>query len=93
MNSQHKQTLINDGFILIQNYFTQEEGQKVVDWANEIESWPEEKGKWMIYHETSQQNTKKRARLENFLKYHPQLNNILINRLKPLLEELVSGKS
>ena len=92
MSLDHQQTLINDGFVLIQNYFEKEEGQKVVEWANEIESWPEEKGKWMIYHESSNKNTKKRARLENFLKYHPQLNDILINRLKPLLEELVSEK-
>ena len=91
MNLNNQKSLEKDGFVLIKNYFTQEEADMVVSWANELESWPEEKGKWMIYHENNE-GAKKRARLENFLKYQPKLNDILFNRLKPLLEELVSDK-
>ena len=67
MNTNHQKSLDQDGFVLIQNYFSKEEADMVVSWANELESWPEEKGKWMIYHENNQ-DSKKRARLENFFK-------------------------
>ena len=41
----------DNGYILIKNYFTDDEANNIVRWANELENWNEEAYKWMIFFE------------------------------------------
>lgn len=93
--STYKQTLAplyhkkfwNQGYLLIPNFFTSQEGQKITTIANELNNYPEEKGKWMIYHEKTQRG-KQKARIENIVNYHPELGNLIHHKITPTLEQI-----
>ena len=76
------------GYLLFPNYFSNSEAEKIKDWSNELETWPEEKGKWMIYYEKDSQQMKKRSRIENFINYHPEMNNFIQSRVTSTLADI-----
>lgn len=93
---------MESNFVLLKDYLSESEGKRVTSWADQMDEWLEMKGKWMIYNEKvphspssllvkgeggSQQEGKlMRARIENFVPYHPELEEFLNHTLKPLLE-------
>ena len=81
---QLKEQYERDGFVVINNFFSVEEASHIVRCANTLESLPEEKYKWMIYHE----GNKNKSRLENFINYNNDIKQILETKLKPLMNDI-----
>ena len=52
----YKNVLDKDGLLLLKNFFTEEESNKIIEFADELENYKEEKGKWMIYFENGKKN-------------------------------------
>jgi len=46
-------------------------------WADEVLSWPLEKGKWMPYDEVNTKGERQIMRTEKITDYHPELENLL----------------
>ena len=61
----YKTTFESDGYVIIKNFFSTEEAENIVKYANELEEWDEKPYNWMIYFE----NNKKKSRIENFIQY------------------------
>lgn len=80
-----------NGYVLIKDFFTEDESKEIVKIADEIEKWPEQKGKWMFYFEKNKEN-KYRCRVENFVNYHDQLNEILETKLFPIVDKICGEK-
>lgn len=61
-----------DGFVVVRGLFGADEMQRVSRWSDEVESWPEIPGKYMMYFENSLLEPGKRIinRIENFYPYH-----------------------
>lgn len=78
------------GFLLLKDYFDEETSKRITRWGDEIEEWEEMSGKWMIYNEQSE--TPLRSRIENFIGYHPELEEFVNHKIKPLLEKEISRK-
>lgn len=88
MSNNDNNNLKTDGLVLLKNLFTIEESENIIRWANELENYPEEKGKWMIYFEEG----KKKSRIENFLNYHKELQQFINNKVKNKVEEVLGEK-
>jgi len=71
---------------LYYTFFSVDEADTIVSYANEIEGWNEEKFKWMIYYEQNTSGEKKKARIEHFINYHDNLNTLLRNKLMPVVD-------
>ena len=84
----YKNVLDKDGLLLLKNFFTEEESNKIIEFADELENYPEEKGKWMIYFE----NGKKKSRIENFLNYNSELKNFVQNKIHTNIENIIESK-
>ena len=77
-----------NGFLLFENFFSEEEAQKITNWANQLENLKEEKYKWAIYKEEN----KLKSRIEHFLPYQEEIKNFLNNKLQPFLEKTIKQK-
>lgn len=82
-----------DGFVLFKDYLSEHDGERVTRWGDEIESWREMKGKWMIYYEENgDEHINMKSRIENFIHYHPELEEFVKHTLQPLLEITIGEK-
>ena len=52
-------------------------GSELQKWANEIYSWPKERGKWMPYNEINEKGESQLMRTECFVDYHAGLRALL----------------
>lgn len=77
-----------NGFVKLSNFLTQEQGEQIVEWGDELNHIKETPGKWMIYFESNGN----RSRIENFLSFKPTLQHFVENVLQPLLEETIGQK-
>lgn len=75
------------GYILLKNFFTEDEAVFICNSANEIDSWDEEANKWMIYFEETDER-KQKARIENFLRYHDGIRRLYEDRIFPVLKDM-----
>ena len=82
----------NDGFLLLPKFFNRDESNKIKKIAEDLDKLPEEKGKWMIYFEKDYKNRKKKARIENIIRYHPEINDLVQNKITPTLENIYQKK-
>ena len=76
------------GYVLIPNFFSEEQSSSIVRFANNLQDWKEEAFKWMIYYESSGDDIKKKARIENFLSYHNELNTFITEKITPLASDI-----
>ena len=83
MNELKKQYWEN-GYLLLKDFLSKEESTNIVNWANELEKYPEEPGKWMIYFESNH----KKSRIENILNYHEKLNEFVESKIYPLVKDI-----
>ena len=88
INTNYREQFNKNGYVLLRNYFTQEEGDNLVKYANELEEWKEEAFKWMIYFEKNEEDSRLRTRLENFLEFHPELKQLFKTKLHPLVNNI-----
>lgn len=79
----YKTTFESDGYVIIKNFFSTEEAENIVKYANELEEWDEKPYNWMIYFE----NNKKKSRIENFIQYHENLRDLLNKKIKPIVNK------
>lgn len=76
-----------DGYVLCKDLLSNEERKNIVKWTDEIQGWPEAKGKWMEYFEMS--NGKRiLCRTENFLDYHQPLKQLITVKLNQAASQL-----
>lgn len=80
----------NDGYLLIEDFFSVDEHQTLENYCIEFQTWGKEKGKWMQYYEpnviTGQDQL---CRIENFTPYHSGMKSYVYNpRLLEVLEKL-----
>jgi 2-aminoethylphosphonate dioxygenase len=50
--------------------------QEIQQWCKEVESLPNEKGKWMFYNEINSKGVKQPLRVEKFIDYHAKFNDL-----------------
>jgi len=85
MNS--KDIFSKNGYVFINNFFSVDESKKIVGWADDLSKWEECAFKWMIYYEDSS-NVKNKARVENFLEYHKDMNQFVRDKLTPTVNDI-----
>lgn len=76
------------GFVILKDILNNHQANLVTTIGNELENFPEQKGKWMIYFESN--DNKKRARLENFINYHPTLKSLLYEQIMPIVNNIIN---
>jgi ectoine hydroxylase-related dioxygenase (phytanoyl-CoA dioxygenase family) len=64
------------GFVILKDFLDSSYKQQIKSWCDELTSWPETPGKWMKYFEKNEKNERQLCRIENFLDYHPAMNEI-----------------
>jgi len=81
-----------NGYLLCSDFFTNDEKKIIMQAITEIEKWPEVKDKWMKYYEPNNQTGEKLlCRIENFVPYQNQLNDILTTgKIMDAMSELMS---
>jgi hypothetical protein len=87
-----------DGFLLLRaaEVWTPAELKLLLASVNEMEQWPDQKGKWMKYYEVDRRvasNPKLLCRMENFTQYSPALDFILNGDKLPALASDLFGES
>jgi len=88
-----------DGFLLLRakEVWTDAELKMLLAAVNDLEQWPDQKGKWMKYYEADRRvasNPKLLCRVENFAQYSPALDFILNgDKLPALATDLFGEKS
>ena len=81
-----------DGFLVIRKPFASKEIEQVVSWVDEVQSYPEVPGKYMMYFEVSLLDTEKRLlqRMENVYVYHEGFKALFdSDRLKGVVSDLL----
>ena len=85
----HKDFYNKNGYVLIKDFFSLNEANQIIQYANnELNDYEEKVGKYMIYFE----DNKNKTRIENFLKYHDKLNNLEKNIINPLINQICDTK-
>lgn len=80
----YRKNFNKNGFVLIKNYFSDNEAQFIKDSANKIESWRDTHGKWMTYYE-NKDNNKIKSRVENFINYDNSIKTFLNLQITPIV--------
>ncbi|KAJ2726542.1 hypothetical protein GGI07_000484 [Coemansia sp. Benny D115] len=85
IDSYHK-----DGYLKITDMVTPEEAQRMVQDVRDIQTWPDQPGKWMNYYELNKRTGKTMlCRTENFIPYAPFISSIVNGpRIMGVLEQL-----
>jgi ectoine hydroxylase-related dioxygenase (phytanoyl-CoA dioxygenase family) len=81
-----------NGYIIIKDYFNEEQKAELVNWVEDLETRPETAGKWMKYFETpaTDPNGRQLCRVENFLQFHEGFDELLRGeKLIGVLSELM----
>ena len=78
ISPQQLQDFDRDGFLVIRNVFEKKEIDQFVSWVDEVQSYPEVPGKYMMYFEKSLLEAEDRIlqRLENVYEYHNDFRNL-----------------
>lgn len=78
------QELESNGFVLLKNFFSIQEANKIIGFKEKLQQLEESPGKWMIYYEESN-GEQLRCRVENFIYYDTEIKNFLDTKIMPLL--------
>ena len=88
---EYNDFLKKNGYLLIKNYFTNDEVFFIKNFKKKLENIQEQKGKYMIYYENINNNNLK-SRIEHFVPYFSEINDLLTNNIQPLLENILNNK-
>ena len=91
MNNIYAKKLKEDGCLLIKNFFSENEKEKIVNFKKKLENLPEEIGKWMIYFEEID-NVKVKSRIENFYNFDNEIKDFVDSKILPFLEKICENK-
>ncbi len=64
------------GCIVLKDFFDHSVRENIVKWCDELTAWPETPGKWMKYFEKNIEGKRQLCRVENFIDYHHEMNEI-----------------
>ena len=79
-----------NGYLWLRGFLPAPAIADVLRWTTEVGAWPDTPGKWMRYYERSADGAKVLARVENYLAFHPELDDTLRHgRIGALLAELL----
>jgi len=72
LSTQQVETFRRDGFLVIPGYCTPGEMQRLQAWTDQVQTWPEVSGTYMMYFETDERDAQRRLlnRMENLAPYH-----------------------
>ncbi|CAO3638184.1 unnamed protein product [Cunninghamella blakesleeana] len=78
------------GFLLIEDFYTPEEHATIQSYCQDFQKWGHEKGKWMQYYEINKLNNEEQlCRTENFTPFHEGMRSYVKNqRLFQVLKTL-----
>lgn len=81
LTDQQIESWNKNGYIIIRQFYSSKEIELMKAWTSELSGYPQIKGKWMLYYESSiKDNSKILCRIENFLDYHPSFRDLLGNK-------------
>ncbi|KAI9491160.1 hypothetical protein BDB00DRAFT_834805 [Zychaea mexicana] len=80
----------DDGFLLIEDFFSPQEHAALASYCQEFQRWGKEKGKWMQYYEVNTSSGENQlCRTENFTPFHESMAGyVKSKRLLDVLQEL-----
>lgn len=76
LNAEQMEHWKQHGFIVLNDFFGREVRENIVGWCDELTAWPETPGKWMKYFEKNIHGERQLCRLENFIDYHEEMDEI-----------------
>jgi len=83
-----------NGFIILNDFFPEKIRNSLSIWCNELTLWPETPGKWMKYFEINTNGERQLCRIENFIDYHKQFDEVVRgNRTLKLLSDLIGEEA
>lgn len=78
-----------DGYLILSDLIPSDLLAHLQQWSSDVQSLPNDKGKWMHYEEVRKNGTRTLCRTENFVNYHAGFNALLRgHRVRNLLEQL-----
>lgn len=94
LTDQQKSFWKKHGFIVINDFFNGDVRNNIANWCDEMTAWPETPGKWMKYFEKNINNERQLCRIENFLDYHKEMNEIARgDRIIKLVSDLMNEEA
>lgn len=88
--SDYREDFDKNGYVHIKDFFNEDDINLIAKNVQHLHDAPEVPGKYMKYHETV--NGKRQlARVEYFVKYYEEINDLFRNKLKPFVEQ-ITGK-
>ncbi|KAI8339128.1 hypothetical protein BC941DRAFT_422153 [Chlamydoabsidia padenii] len=90
LTQEQRQSYHDQGFLLIDDFFSLDEHATLQHYCEEFKQWGHETGKWMQYYETNKATLQDQlCRTENFTPYHAGMNAYVKSpRLLKILQEL-----
>lgn len=64
------------GFIVLSDFYGQHVRDNIVKWCDDLATWPETPGKWMKYFEKNINGERQLCRVENFIDYHKEMDEL-----------------
>lgn len=82
-----------DGFLVVRGMYSQQEIESISAWTEEVASYPEVPGKYMMYFEESQgDGSRILCRIENFVPFHEGFSTLITaRRMQQAVSELFGG--
>ena len=65
-----------DGYVVVPGLFSAEEVARIRGWTDEVQNWPEARGKAWMYFEETDDGRRLLNRLEHFLPHHAGFNDL-----------------
>ncbi len=82
-----------NGFLLLKGYYS-EMRDELRTWVEQMSFWPETPGKWMKYFEKDSAGRRLLCRVENFIPFHADVEQLLQSQtLLQLISELMNEKA
>lgn len=72
------------GYLLIKDFFSEEEAENIFHFKHQLEALPEKKGEWMIYYE-EKGGKQFKSRIENFTNYQSNIKDFIQKKIQPFL--------
>jgi len=81
LSEQQVEQFHRDGFLVVRGMYSAAETVAISDWTNEVASYPEVPGKYMMYFEESHADQSRiLCRIENFVPYHDGFSKLITAR-------------
>ncbi len=76
LNDAQKAFWKKHGFIVLNDFYGEHIRNNIEKWCDELTAWPETPGKWMKYFEKNVNGERQLCRVENFIDYHAEMNEL-----------------